>query len=205
MPTNEFKNAIETNAEHYGVNLDAQTVTRLADYYKLIQTRNQYLNLVAPCSPQEFATRHILESLTALRFLNDDSRVIDVGSGGGLPVIPYLIARPTLKGILFESSHKKCVFLRDALQLIGNKASIVINKRFEKTETPDADFVTCRAIDKFSSVFKTLVNWSPQKSTLLFFGGENLRDEIEKAKLKYDAIKMPFSERRYLFIINKKG
>lgn len=203
MNGSEFTNAIETNAEHYGVTLNTQTVTRLEDYYKLIQTRNQYLHLVAPCSPEEFAKRHILESLMALKFLKDDSGVADVGSGGGLPVIPCLIARPSLKAVLIESSQKKVVFLREALQLIENKNSIVVNERFEKTGTLNADFITCRALEKFSNHFKTLVKWSPPRATLLLFAGENLRVEIEKAKLDYEAIKMPFSERRYLFIVKK--
>lgn len=203
MHKSEFTNAVETNAKHYGVTLDAQTVTRLEDYYKLIQTRNQYLHLVAPCSPEEFAKRHILESLTALRFLKENSRVVDVGSGGGLPVIPNLIARPSLKAMLIESTQKKSAFLREALELIENKNSIVVNDRFEKTETPVADFITCRALEKFSYYFKTLVKWSPPNATLLLFAGENLRLEIEKAKLNYETIKMPFSERRYLFNVKK--
>lgn len=201
MERSEFTNAIETNAEAYGVKLDAQTVTRLEEYYKLVQTWNPRLHLVAPCSAKEFATRHILESLTALRFLKDNSTVADVGSGAGLPIIPCLIARPSLKATLIESSQKKSIFLREALRLIENKTSIVLNNRFEETETPEANFITCRAIEKFSSIFKTLLEWSPQNATLLLFAGENLRSEIEKAKLYFDSLQMPDSEKRFLFVV----
>lgn len=204
MPISELTETLERNAEQYGVTLNEQTVTRLADYFNRILISNPRLNLVAPCSEEEFAKRHILESLTALKFLKDDSKVIDVGSGAGLPIIPCLIARPSLKATLIESSQKKALFLRDTLRLTKNITSIVINKRFEKTETPEADFVTCRAIEKFSSIFKTLVTWSPQNATLLFFGGENLRVEIEKEKLDFESIKMPNSERRFLFVITKR-
>ena len=196
----EFTNALEQNAARYGGELTAETVTRLSDYFKLVQSWNPRLHLVAPCSPTEFATRHILESLVALQFLKDDSKVVDVGSGAGLPIIPCLIVRPSLNATLIESSQKKCVFLREALRLCEAKAD-VINKRFEETEILEADFVTCRAIEKFSSIFKTLVEWSPQNSTLLLFGGENLRDEIEKAKLNFETVQLPDSERRFLFVV----
>jgi 16S rRNA (guanine527-N7)-methyltransferase len=201
----EFAKALETNAHRYGVELNTETVTRLPEYFKLVQAWNPRLHLVAPCSEEEFATRHILESLTALQFLKEDSSVVDVGSGAGLPIIPCLIARPNLKATLIESSQKKAVFLREALRLIENKNASVLNNRFEKTETPVANFITCRAIEKFSSVFKTLIRWSPPNATLLLFGGNDLRTEIEKEGLYFETVQMPDSERRFLFAILECG
>ena len=199
----EFAKALETNAHRYGVELNNETVTRLSEYFKLVHAWNPRLHLVAPCSEENFATRHILESLTALQFLKDDSSVVDVGSGAGLPIIPCLIVRPNLKATAIESSQKKAIFLREALRLTENKTSIVINNRFEKTETPEADFITCRAIEKFSSIFKTLIRWSPSNATLLFFGRNDLRGEIEREKLRFETVLMPDSERRFLFVIKK--
>jgi 16S rRNA (guanine527-N7)-methyltransferase len=201
----EFAKALETNTQRYGVELNAETVTHLFEYFKLVQAWNPRLHLVAPCSEEEFATRHVLESLIALQFLKDDSSVVDVGSGAGFPIIPCLIVRPSLKAALIESSQKKAIFLREALRLIENKSAKVLNSRFEETETPFADFVTCRAIEKFSSVFKTLIRWSPPNATLLLFGGNDLRAEIEKEKLYFETVQMPDSKRRFLFAILGRG
>ena len=64
----------------------------LADYYELVQANNPLLHLVAPSSPEEFAVRHVLESLALLKFLPERAKFADVGAGAGLPSIPCLIA-----------------------------------------------------------------------------------------------------------------
>jgi 16S rRNA G527 N7-methylase RsmG len=78
-----------------------------------------------------------------------------------------------------------------------------VNERFEETETPEADFVTCRALDRFAEMLPALVSWSPPACTLLLFGGPALREEIEKAELSYSANLIPESEQRFLFVVRK--
>jgi 16S rRNA (guanine527-N7)-methyltransferase len=169
-------------------------------------TWNTRLHLVAPCSPAEFATRHVLESLLALTRLEEDARVVDIGSGAGLPIIPCLIVRPNLRATLIESSQKKAVFLRETLRrIVANSKAVVVAERFEKMVVPDADYVTCRALDRFTEMFQRIIEWSTPTSTLLFFGGDSLREQIEKAALVYKAIRIPESERRFLFIIKRGG
>jgi 16S rRNA (guanine527-N7)-methyltransferase len=202
----EFSNAVTEYAPRYNVQLIADEIARLREYYEQVMTWNTRLHLVAPCSPVEFATRHVLESLLALAHLNDGARVLDVGSGAGLPVIPCLIVRPDLRASLIESSQKKAVFLREALRRIGARNSAqVIAERFEKLPTPEADYVTCRALDRFTETFSRLVEWSPRNSTLLFFGGDSLCEQIKKAALVHETIHIPESERRFLFIIKRVG
>lgn len=200
----EFSNAIKEYAPRYSVQLTDAEIARLREYYEQVMAWNTRLHLVAPCSAAEFATRHVLESLVALPHLNDDSHVADIGSGAGLPIIPCLIVRPDLRATLIESSSKKAVFLREALRQVGAMgASRVINERFEGLSAPDADFVTCRALDRFTEMFQRIVEWSPARSTLLLFGGMSLREEIEKTTLVFKAESIPESERRFLFIIKR--
>jgi 16S rRNA (guanine(527)-N(7))-methyltransferase RsmG len=200
--SDRFTHALLEHAAHFNVQLDARSTIRLREYYELVLVWNGRLHLVAPCSPEEFATRHVLESLLALQYMNAGTHVIDVGSGAGLPVIPCLIARPDLSATLIESARKKTVFLREALRLAGAvERAKVIGERFEKIDAPFANYVTCRALELFTEQFHTLVEWSPKQSVLLFFGGEILRVEIEKNSLSYRAIHIPESERRFLFVI----
>lgn len=205
-PVDEFTNALETQSARYEIELSARDVARLGDYYKLLSAWNARLHLVAPCSPAEFATRHALESLLALNFLPEDARVADVGSGAGLPIIPCLIARPRIQASLFESSQKKAVFLREALRLVGAQETVkIINERFEKTVAPQADFITCRALDRFKEMFRRLVAWSPPASTLLLYGGQNIRQQLEQNALAYTAVRIPESEQRFLFIVRRSA
>ena len=202
--TDEFANALEKLSPRFGVELNAPDVLRLGDYYRHLLTWNARLHLVAPCSPTEFATRHLLESLLALSYLPENARVADVGSGAGLPIIPCLIVRPGIHATLIESSPKKAVFLREALRLTSARETArVIAERFEKTVAPDADFITCRALDRFEEMFEKLLAWSPPQSRLLLYGGHNIRERIESNALSYTAVHIPESEQRFLFVVEQ--
>ncbi|MCA1557484.1 MAG: 16S rRNA (guanine(527)-N(7))-methyltransferase RsmG, partial [Acidobacteria bacterium] len=190
------------HAPKFGVELSAEMLKRLGDYYRIVSQWNPRLHLVAPCTAEEFATRHVLESLTALPFLSEAARVADVGSGAGLPIIPCLLARTDLIATLIEASQKKAIFLREALRLVGAGERVTIKaKRFEETPRMAVNFVTCRAIERFAEKFLELVEWSPPQAKLLFFGGPAIQEEIEKAELNYQAVLIPESERRFLFVI----
>lgn len=202
----EFASALEKHAPLYDVQLSAPAITHLREYYELVIAWNARLHLVAPCSPAEFATRHVLESLLALPYLSEGARVVDVGSGAGLPIIPCLIVRPRLRVTLIDSSQKKAIFLREALQHVGaHAAAKIIAGRFEKTPPPEADYITCRALDRFLEMFPKLIEWSPPTSTLLLFGGESLREQLERVSLVYKAVRVPQSERRFLFIVKHRS
>ena len=201
----KFEEALLHNASAYGVELNEELISRLADYYQLLNTWNPRLHLVAPCSADEFAQRHILESLFLLTYLPQHSRVVDIGSGAGLPIIPCLTARADLSAVLIESSKRKAVFLREALSLTGTSTSAtVIAERFEDVPTPPADFVTSRALDRFIETLPGLIDWSPRPSTLLLFGGPDLRNALVTQGPGFEEISVPNSERRFLFVVERK-
>jgi len=138
----------------FGLDLSPETVTQLGKFYSLLMRWNERLHLVAPCSPEEFAVRHVLESSMLLKHLPQNAKIADIGSGGGLPIIPCLIARDDLEVTLIESSQKKAVFLREALNAFGRRAH-VIARPFEEVEPPPVSFITCRALDQFMDKIST--------------------------------------------------
>ncbi|HEX8473360.1 MAG TPA: 16S rRNA (guanine(527)-N(7))-methyltransferase RsmG [Pyrinomonadaceae bacterium] len=201
----EFVKALQTGATEFNVSLSAEDLTRLGDYYEQMRAWNARLHLVAPCSPSEFAVRHVLESLLALRWLPENASVVDVGSGAGLPVVPCMIVRPDLRAVLVEASPKKAVFLREAIRRVGrSEQATVLAERFENMDAPVADVLTCRAIERFTEIFAALVAWASRINTLLLFGGESLRAEIERANLVYSTVHVPRSEQRFLFVVNQQ-
>jgi 16S rRNA (guanine(527)-N(7))-methyltransferase RsmG len=193
-----FEQSLVTNMGSYELDLSSETRSNLSTFYSLLMHWNDRLHLVAPCSPEEFATRHVLESLLLVKQLPREAKIADVGSGGGLPIIPCLVARPDLNATLIESSQKKAIFLREALTTLDRKSSIVA-RPFEEVETPHVSFVTCRALDQFISKVSSLIDWAPAGSTLLLYGGETLREQLNKTTLNYESILIPLSKQRFLF------
>ena len=197
----QFAKAIEAHAAEFGIDLADRQVEVLADYYELVMKWNERLHLVAPGAPEDFATRHVLESLVLLRHLSQGATVVDVGSGGGLPIIPCLLARPDLRATLIESSTRKIVFLREALRPVKpSDRAQVINARFEEIDLPASDFLTCRALDRFSQLLPTLIQRARPNTTMLLFAGEALTKQIQSLIPSATAERMPLSEKRFLVI-----
>jgi len=199
LDMDSFAQSLISNMGSFDLDLSTETVTRFGDYYSLLTRWNDRLHLVAPCSPEEFAVRHVLESLLLLPHLPQNAGVADIGSGGGLPIIPCLIARPDLNVTLIESSQKKVVFLREASNRLGLHTTILAQP-FEDVAAPAVSFVTCRALDQFMRKLPALINWAPRGSTLLLFGGETLGDQLRRANLSFEQLLIPQSEKRYLFL-----
>lgn len=202
--TNKFREALKAQASAYDVTLTAEAIDGLSLYYELLSLWNSRVHLVAPCSPEEFATRHVLESLILLKHLALAANVAEVGAGGGLPIIPCMIVRSDLHATLIESSQKKAVFLREALTQTGiSRRAGVINERFESVVPPSVEFVTCRALERFEEMLPNLFAWAPVKTTLLLFGAKRLETRIQSLGFASTAELMPRSIGRFLFIIKK--
>jgi 16S rRNA (guanine527-N7)-methyltransferase len=200
----EFDKALAENAEDYGVRLGEEERAGLGEYFEMVSVWNARLHLVAPCPPTEFAVRHVLESLVALPFIEEGATVLDVGSGAGLPVIPCLVVRRDLKAVLVEASRKKSVFLREALSRLERRAAArVVAERFERTEPPAADCLTCRAIERFTEVLPAMLAWAARVPTLLLFGGEGLGAKLEGGGTAFEPVRVPGSERRFLFVARR--
>jgi 16S rRNA (guanine527-N7)-methyltransferase len=200
-----FRDSLRKGMSTYDVKLSPAMLDQLGAYYELLLRWNERLHLVAPCSAEEFARRHGLESLTLTKHFTPNANVIDIGSGAGLPIIPCLIVRPDLKTTLIESSQKKSVFLREALKTVGAlKRATIVSKPFDSLSAPNAEYVTCRALDDFGEAVASLVRWAPTTSTLLLFGGPSLRQRLDDLNLKTTDTLLPNSDRRFLFEVRKR-
>lgn len=198
-PNERFAAALKVHADDFGVELAVDEIAKLQDYYALLLKWNPRLHLVAPSTPEEFATRHLLEALLLLKHLPPHATVADIGSGGGLPIIPCLIVRDDLRASLLEASQKKCVFLKEALRTAGlDDRAVVLNRRFETAPPPDVQFVTCRALDRFGELLPTMIEWAPPETTFLFFVGEAVKAQIQKKLTNTQVESVPLSQKRFL-------
>ena len=196
----QFISAITANQTEFGLELSAKTVESLADYFELVQENNPLLHLVGPCKPEEFAVRHVLESLAMAEYLPSDAQLADVGTGAGLPAVPCMIAREDLRAKLIESKVKKAAFLIRAVGALSiSTRAEVINHQFEEVRERDFEFVSCRALDKFIERLPRLLKWTGKRQ-FLFFGGPSLGKALERQKAAFKARLLPMSEQRFLYI-----
>jgi len=204
-PGEQFKDALTLTCSEFGVLIDSDQFRRLVDYYELLLKWNPRLHLVAPCPPEEFAVRHVLESLLLLKYLPRRARLADVGTGSGLPIIPCLLMRDDLEGVLIESSQRKAAFLREAMRPIDPpERARLIAARFEEVPAPKVEFITCRALDRFNELLPKIVEWAPANATFLLFAGELLLQQISQLLDITQVERIPRAAKRVLVAARAK-
>jgi len=102
----------------------------LLHYLALLGKWNRTYNLTAIHEPGRMLTHHLLDSLAVLPYVGSGP-LLDVGSGAGLPGIPFAIARPDLEVTLIDASQKKCGFMQQAAIELGLKRVQVVHGRVE--------------------------------------------------------------------------
>lgn len=121
---------LASGLEEMGLLLDPVTQSNLLKYVALIQKWNKVYNLTAVRDPLKMITQHLLDSLAVLPHIAG-RRLIDIGTGSGLPGIPLALANPALEVTLLDSNHKKTSFLRQACLELGLHNVTVVCERVE--------------------------------------------------------------------------
>ncbi|MFN3594853.1 MAG: 16S rRNA (guanine(527)-N(7))-methyltransferase RsmG [Thiobacillaceae bacterium] len=121
---------LEAGLARLGLSLDAPRVEALLAYLDLMAKWNRAYNLTAITDPQRMLSHHLLDSLAVLPHI-DAGRLLDVGSGAGLPGIPLALARPELKVTLLEASQKKAAFLQQAVIELKLSNVVAVHARAE--------------------------------------------------------------------------
>jgi 16S rRNA (guanine527-N7)-methyltransferase len=124
-----------------GLALPASAAERLLAYVDLLAKWNRTNNLTAIREPARMITHHVLDALAILPQLPDRDalRLLDVGSGGGVPGIPIAIARPQWSVTLLDANRKKTTFLTQAAIELGAANVAVVTARVESF-VPSAGF-----------------------------------------------------------------
>ena len=137
--------------------LPADAREKLAAYIVLLQKWNATYNLTAIREPERMLTHHVLDALAVLPHLSALAacpgwRVLDVGSGGGVPAIPLAIARPEWHVVALDSNHKKGAFLQQAInELPLPNAEAVVARVEEYAPAAPFDLVISRAFSDLAT------------------------------------------------------
>jgi 16S rRNA (guanine527-N7)-methyltransferase len=125
--------------------LTADGQRNLLAYIALLQKWNRVHNLTAVRDADQMLTHHLLDSLAVVPHINGE-RILDVGSGAGLPGIPIAFALPRAHVTLLDSNHKKSTFLSQSVIELGLPNVTVVHERVERWQPADQfDIVISRA------------------------------------------------------------
>lgn len=125
---------------------------KLRGYLALLGKWNRVYNLTAITEPEQMITRHVLDSLAiaapldALVERRPGARILDAGSGAGLPGIPLAIARPAWQLTLLDSNSKKTAFITQVAAEIGLSNVTIVTARAESLVAAPFDIVVSRAL-----------------------------------------------------------
>ena len=147
---------LQQGLESLNLQLAQEQQSRLLAFVALLVKWNRVYNLTAVHDAHEMVTRHILDSLSILPYLQG-VRIIDVGAGAGLPGIPLAIAKPQCQFVLLDSNRKKTRFMQQTKTELQLENVEVICSRAETYHPAEAfDSVVSRALASLSQI----ISWS---------------------------------------------
>jgi 16S rRNA (guanine527-N7)-methyltransferase len=155
---------------------DLESFARLLSKWRRVQ------NLVSR-ETDELWERHVADSLQLLKFVRDESRVLDLGSGGGFPAIPMAIAlkdRP-IDFTLVESNSRKTAFLRAVARELSLQVA-VDSKRIEDIAPRETSLVTSRALAELPQLLAWAAPRFGDKTRALLHKGREYGDELDKSR-----------------------
>ena len=161
-----LQNRLQTGAEALGLALEAAQLTLLMDFLVLLQKWNKVYNLTAVRDPEEMLTHHLLDSLAAVLPLRRHVaqaglaapvRLLDVGSGGGLPGVVFAICCPGVDVSCVDTVGKKAAFIQQAAVQLRLPNLHGVHARVESLVIP-FEVVSCRAF----AALADFTTWSRQ-------------------------------------------
>lgn len=174
-----------------GIDNSREKINKIIEYLELVYEKNKIINLIGTKEKDEIFTRQILDSLSIfnIRLLREDEfqgkRVIDIGTGGGLPGILLAIFLPGSKIFLLDKSKKKIDFLREAIEILKLKNIIVIADRAEELSRKAGfrekfDVVIARAVTKFNILLELAVPFCTIHGKIIFYKSKKVFEEIKE-------------------------
>jgi len=198
------KEILINGSNKFGLNLSENQLEKLLDYLELIIKWNKIHNLTAIKNPSEAVKKHLLDSLSIINFIKK-GKILDVGSGAGLPGIVIALMRDEVDITSIDSVGKKCRFMNHAKLALDLKNFNVVNDRVEIYKTNQCfNQIVSRAFASFEDTKKLTAHLICPEGEYLFMKGKHYKMESISEDFIENKVNVPFvSEER--FIIQMKA
>lgn len=168
------------------LSVSRETLDNLEHYSSLLRRWTQKINLIAPNTVPTLWARHILDSAQLISFIpTTATRIVDLGSGGGLPAIVLSILLKDLNKdavvIMVESDIRKSTFLQTVIRELDLNASVKTN-RISELEPIGSDVVTARALAPLDPLLEMVNLHLGTEGIALLPKGKNFLQEVDVAR-----------------------
>ena len=177
---------------HYFPNLSQEQVQQFERLKNLYEEWNQQINVISRKDTENFYERHVLHSLGLAKIIHfqKDSKILDVGTGGGFPGIPMAIMFPDVQFTLVDSIGKKIKVVNEVCDALGLKNVTGLHLRAEDVKG-NFDFVISRAVTQMPIFINYVRNKIKKernnklKNGILYLKGGDLKEEMKSVKYRY--------------------
>ncbi len=216
----DMKEMILNGSAMLGAPLAEPQADALIRYYELLVERNKHVNLTRITDPEDVASKHFLDSLTAIATGRVKGRVADIGTGAGLPGLVLKCAAPEIKITLLDSLAKRVNFLKDAAAVMGITEGIeFLHSRAEDAGLDPArresyDTVVSRAVANMRALSEWCLPLVRPGGYFLALKGPLAEEELADAKRavkilggsveEVKSVSIPYTELDHKIVIIKK-
>ena len=178
---------LKEKLNEFNIEISDNQLEKFDKYMRLLLEWNEKINLTAIVEPDEVKIKHFLDSLTVLKYIHDDDKVIDIGTGAGFPGIPLKIMKPDAKITLLDSLNKRINFLNIVIEELGLKNIEAIHGRAEefarnKMYREKYDVAVSRAVANLSTLTEYMLPFVKVGGKCICMKGANVKEEVDKAK-----------------------
>ena len=173
----------------YAINLSELQKSQLLEFEKILIEYNSHTNLVSQNDSALIREKHIADSMAFCHVIKSGKpyKIIDIGSGGGFPVMIEAILLPDSEVFAVDSTSKKTNFLKAAAGDLGLKNLTVINDRIEnlthtKLYRECFDFVTARALGNLAMISELALPFLKLKGKFIAYKASKVQEEIKNAQ-----------------------
>ena len=203
-----WQDRLSAGAKALGIALTAVESEYLLRFVALLTRWNKAYNLTAVRDPLDMIERHLIDSLSLLPYLQGN-RILDMGTGPGLPGIPLAIMSPRRRFTLLDSNNKKIRFVRQAVLELGLNNVRPVHARVESLAAQEHfHCLVCRALTSLPRMLELAGGLMVPSAVLLAMKGEVPLAEISALPAGYSArvlhLTVPFAQaQRHLVVLNR--
>jgi len=206
-----FFQDLKQGSQKLGLDLSEEALNLLLKYQDALVLWNKAYNLTAIRDPKEMLVKHLLDSLSILKDL-PKGRLLDIGTGGGMPGMIIALCQPERQCVLLDSNGKKIRFLKQFIADLKLTNVIAVQTRVENEDSIHDlglfDVIICRAFASLTDFINASKPYLHQDSIIASMKGLVPHDEVEAFKNEFScdiiALKVPrLDEQRHLLLLKR--